>query len=665
MRKLDLITEQRSSHTAGIADLNRALLDRAEIRASLEQARLQVQETVRRRAAAAKEIEKSLRAIGNGLDDTIGIAGLNLWTQKRDRAIEAQGKLTAAEREWRRAQTDAADSRERIAETMRAAGVEISGNDDIAAMLAAGQAALNRAVDAKNLRAAVDDRRRDLKSREKKLGDARLAEQVWSTAWREACAACWLSEGGVQPTTAVVRETLEALAELGSALEKKAELTDRIAKMERDQAGFRAEADALAALIGLPPRPSDVLGLCEAVVDGVVSATKTLDRRQEIEARLTAEQDKARSLAEETAEVQTQASLMMNLFGVGSLAEVDGCLRSLARRSELEARLMQSRDEILEGIQVETIEHAERTLDAIDRGSLEAELIELKGRFEDEDSRSRDRFAARNRAEDSIAAVGGDAAVAIVDSKRRTILLTIEDKALEYLKLKLGAAVADRALRVYRDRHRSSMMARASEAFALISRGAYSELVTQPSNGSELLIAKGSEGGSKLASELSKGTRFQLYLALRVAGYHEFARARAPAPFLADDIMETFDDFRAEAAFRLLAAMAARGQIVYFTHHRHLCEIAKAVEPSIRVHTLKAESPRDWAISVLHEAGAIRECEEHGWMQDRADPYARERALEIARREPRVGLSDREAIAAIGEVLDGAGDVCPECPQPE
>jgi hypothetical protein len=26
------------------------------------------------------------------------------------------------------------------------------------------------------------------------------------------------------------------------------------------------------------------------------------------------------------------------------------------------------------------------------------------------------------------------------------------------------------------------------------------------------------------------------------------------------------------------------------------------------------------AIFVLREAGAIRECEEHGWMQDRADP---------------------------------------------
>ena len=32
-----------------------------------------------------------------------------------------------------------------------------------------------------------------------------------------------------------------------------------------------------------------------------------------------------------------------------------------------------------------------------------------------------------------------------------------------------------------------------------------------------------------------------------------------------------------------------------------------------------------WATSVLLEAGAIRECEEHGWMKDRTDPQARQR----------------------------------------
>ena len=39
---------------------------------------------------------------------------------------------------------------------------------------------------------------------------------------------------------------------------------------------------------------------------------------------------------------------------------------------------------------------------------------------------------------------------------------------------------------------------------------------------------------------------------------------------------------------------------------------------------------RGWVIAVLLEAGAIRECEEHGWMRERGDPHAREHALDIA-----------------------------------
>jgi hypothetical protein len=65
---------------------------------------------------------------------------------------------------------------------------------------------------------------------------------------------------------------------------------------------------------------------------------------------------------------------------------------------------------------------------------------------------------------------------------------------------------------------------------------------------------------------------------------------------------------------------------------------------------------------VLQEAGAIRECEEHGWMQDRADPHARDRAIEIARQAPPAGIPSEEAVAELRDVLDSIGDTCPECP---
>ena len=71
---------------------------------------------------------------------------------------------------------------------------------------------------------------------------------------------------------------------------------------------------------------------------------------------------------------------------------------------------------------------------------------------------------------------------------------------------------------------------------------------------------------------------------------------------------------------------------------------------------------RGWAIRVLLEAGAIRECEGHGWMQDRADPHARERAFHSPRRDPPHGVSPQAASVAVADVLDSIGDTCPECP---
>jgi hypothetical protein len=84
--------------------------------------------------------------------------------------------------------------------------------------------------------------------------------------------------------------------------------------------------------------------------------------------------------------------------------------------------------------------------------------------------------------------------------------------------------------------------------------------------------------------------------------------------------------------------------------------MAKQSRPAIR--TLYG-----WAISVLRDSGAITECEYHGWIQDRADPHARDRAIEMARQNPPLGFSPDAAAAQVREVLESIGDICPECPE--
>ena len=276
----------------------------------------------------------------------------------------------------------------------------------------------------------------------------------------------------------------------------------------------------------------------------------------------------------------------MRVLHASSLIEVAGKLRDIKEKAELDTQTTAARQEVLAALDVPTIDDAQALLAGHSDAALEGEEAALVTPLHAMEHRTRTLFADRQSAIDRIAAVGGDDAAARMEERRRTQLLEIEDKAQHYLRLRVGIAAADRALRVYRDQHRSSMMQQASDAFSLISRGTYRGLGTQPGKDGDILVALGADGGSKLAQDLSKGARFQLYLALRAAGYREFAKLRPTVPFIADDIMETFDDFRAEETLKVLGDMSRLGQVIYLTHHSHLRSIAERTVPGVKLHEL-------------------------------------------------------------------------------
>ena len=75
---------------------------------------------------------------------------------------------------------------------------------------------------------------------------------------------------------------------------------------------------------------------------------------------------------------------------------------------------------------------------------------------------------------------------------------------------------------------------------------------------------------------MSDGTADQLYLAVRLASLETYLERNEAMPFIVDDILIKFDDDRAVATLQVLAQLAERTQIIFFTHHQHLVELAKA-----------------------------------------------------------------------------------------
>ena len=574
LRRDDVVSGTRLGHERDLAKLHETAQAVRVKEAELTEARRLLTEALDAQQRQVARMEAAIAAIDPALTG-LPVTAFSAWMARRADAVASCQQLRDAERDINQAQIDEAALRARLQDalTQAAAPFDPAVAADVLAVVA--QEALDRDARLQLLRNAVADCEKNVRNREAAVGKASRADEAWHAAWAAACSGCWLGAAAAAAPFETVRAIVAAAAGLGAALEKRLDLASRIRDMENDQAAFTQEVNRLMAELGIEPGGRSGADLAKAVVDRVQVAARADADRKELQDALEEAQDREREVQQDAHTHARRVDEMMGVLQARSLIEVAGKLRDIKDAAELKALAAETEQEILAALNVGTLAEAQALLDGQSGAALEGEEAGLTTHLQEVEQRARKLFADQQAAIDRITAVGGDDAAARIEERRRTQLLEIEDKAQHYIRLRVGIAAADRALRAYRDQHRSSMMKQASDAFGLISRGAYRGLGTQPGKDGDILVALGADGGSKLAADLSKGTRFQLYLALRAAGYREFAKLRSTVPFIADDIMETFDDFRAEETLKVLGDMSRLGQVIYLTHHGHLREIAE------------------------------------------------------------------------------------------
>jgi uncharacterized protein YhaN len=129
--------------------------------------------------------------------------------------------------------------------------------------------------------------------------------------------------------------------------------------------------------------------------------------------------------------------------------------------------------------------------------------------------------------------------------------------------------------------------------FSGLTLGEYRGLTTGfGENDKSVLVAVRKSGENVEVDGLSDGTRDQLYFALRLAAIEYHVETVSSCPVILDDILINADDKRASATMSVLADLAKRTQVLFFTHHKHLAALgyqagAKMIElnaTSLAVH---------------------------------------------------------------------------------
>lgn len=211
--------------------------------------------------------------------------------------------------------------------------------------------------------------------------------------------------------------------------------------------------------------------------------------------------------------------------------------------------------------------------------------------------------------EHELAAVAGGAQAAEDELEIQSLLARLRETSADYLRVAFAARLLRDAAERYRAENQSPMLRRTSELLARLTLGSFSGVAVDEdadedhgarsaAAAREIKGVRGTPGTPELAGReadlvgrelvavegMSDGVRDQLFLALRLAALEHHLTRREPLPFVVDDILIQLSDDRARATLEVLAELGQRTQVLLFTHHSRVAELARAVRGPVAVH---------------------------------------------------------------------------------
>jgi len=150
----------------------------------------------------------------------------------------------------------------------------------------------------------------------------------------------------------------------------------------------------------------------------------------------------------------------------------------------------------------------------------------------------------------------------------------------------VAARLATRAIERHRAAAQDPLIARAGALFSVATANAFSGLgADYDDEDRPVLVARRADGNVVKIDGLTEGTRDQFFLALRLALLER--RVSEPLPFVGDDLLASFDEKRTARTVALLSEFSRDRQVILFTHHLHVADIAAAAaDPAIDIITM-------------------------------------------------------------------------------
>ena len=459
----------------------------------------------------------------------------------------------------------------------------LASDDDVNRQHARLVAALGDAEhDAERVRerSAAAGRRRD---QQQQVVDKAAAD--WSA---------WLSQHGLTETL-----TPETVSDLFSRVETArvvahavSEKRERMASIQKDIDTYGADVKAVAA------GHLDISSMGDGSSMGIAQAAdRIVQRFDEIQ-----EAVRARAEAERTAE-ERDTSLTQ---ATNRRTNVSDRIRDLLARAHTEDpeefRLWARQHLERQALERQRKEHAsglraawggERDLDALrsafastTKDETDDELRQAESTLAELTTRATALIEERGRLQERMQVLSSDEAASRLRGRREELVEQLRALAAEWSKVVVARSLLVKARNTYEEERQPDVVRRAAAYFQALTGGRYTKL--HVTVGEQKITVLDESGRWKTPEQLSRGTREQLYLALRFGLIQSMGTETERLPVIVDEVLVNFDLERARRAATAFVELSRTNQVLVLTCHQWMVDLFAEAAPNAAVVDLSA-----------------------------------------------------------------------------
>ncbi|MFO7460435.1 MAG: hypothetical protein R6X07_07395, partial [Desulfatiglandales bacterium] len=317
-------------------------------------------------------------------------------------------------------------------------------------------------------------------------------------------------------------------------------------------------------------------------------------RLQEFQSQLEGEEQDLEAARDKIEEIHSKLSVMCKEAGCSHHEELSVAEARSERKENIENELRELGTQLRKLSAGSTIEAFVEEAGRVDPDAIEGRLERIDEEISllTEEKSRLDQTIGEEKNE--LTKMDGSAKAAELAEEIQRILGRLETDVEKYARLRIASVVLAQAIERYREKHQGPVLRRTNDLFSRLTLGSFQGIRAEfMDQGAPVLVGVRPDGRETVGVEgMSEGTTDQLYLALRLASLETYLEANEPMPFIVDDILIKFDDERSRAALEIMGELSRKTQVIFFTHHRRLVEIAKTI--------------MDSKILFTHDLGAVR-----------------------------------------------------------